>query len=388
MSSATSRIGALVQRLRVADSACMSEASETPAAAVPKTSSETPAADAVPKTTIEWAVEEVCRLAKRPSRHTDAALATQAARRAPAMKAAAEAIHSVALAARPAAKSIPAAVVKAVCASTTPSGDASLIARVECWLLASPVELRKARTALAALAAAAAVVNPSLHRLCEVDADLEAACVAAIAARPRPCSSLRTHRTLFADAVQRTLSNAITAAAAVLPEIQTALRATVSEGVRGRGDVALRAKVTRVDDTTDDLLNSALDAAMEVLVAAEETEKERRETVRGLRAVRAVRRARMAKMPESVADRSRSSRALLSCDSEECTLAAMAAGRRGAWRARFASRCGHPAARTGRCRAEALKLKEALGRRARGRSEALSRCRSRIEKQRPALCDY
>lgn len=301
------------------------------------------------------------------------------------MKAAAEAIHAVVLAARPAAKSIPAAVAKVACASTSPSDDASLVARVEAWLLASPFELRKARCPLAAIAAAAPVAHTSLHRLRDADADLEAQCVAAIAARPRPCTALRTHRTFFADAVQRALSSAIAAAAAVLPEIQAALRATVSEGRRGCGDVALRAKVTRVDDTTDGLLHSALDAAMEVLVAAEETERERREAVRELRRARY---ERMAELPESRADRSRSSRALLSCDGEECTLAAMAASRRGAWRARFASRRGHPAARTRRCRAEALKLAETLGRRARGRTAALGRRQSRLEKQRHALCDY
>ena len=80
-------------------------------------------------------------------------------------------------------------------------------------------------------------------------------------------------------------------------------------------------------------------------MAAEETEKGRREAVRELRRARY---ERMAELPESRADRSRSSRALLSCDGEECTLAAMAASRRGAWRARFASRRGHPAARTRR----------------------------------------
>lgn len=173
-------------------------------------------------------------------------------------------MHAIVLSGHTSAKSIPDNVAKAVRSSTVPSENAYLVTRVQRWLLESPSEMRKATCALSALSSAAAVVNTSLHRKHDVDSALEAACLAALVARPRPCSAMRTYRGALVDAARRALADATAAAAAVLPQLEAALRVTVSDGVRGRGDVVLRAKVVRVDDTTQPLVNKALDAAVEV----------------------------------------------------------------------------------------------------------------------------
>merc|ERR1719198_1386467 len=82
--------------------------------------------------------------------------AITAARRAPGIKAAAEALHALLLQ-KDESFNIPSDVAKEVSSTTTPSTDVALVARVAKWLEASPHELKRCKNAAAALVVTAPI---------------------------------------------------------------------------------------------------------------------------------------------------------------------------------------------------------------------------------------
>jgi hypothetical protein len=107
----------------------------------------------------EWAALEAKRLL-RTQTMTVADVCLAAARRAPGIRAAAEAIHALLLLGdADISSTIPVEVAEAAKAQACASSDVDRVARVRNWLKRSPYELKKAKTALAAFAVAAPVAH-------------------------------------------------------------------------------------------------------------------------------------------------------------------------------------------------------------------------------------
>jgi hypothetical protein len=125
-----------------------------------------------------------------------AVTAEAAARRAPGLKAAAEALHQLCATSHPSAGAIPVEVRAEAERWAVASTDAALCARVGAWLLKAPYELKKGRTPLAAIAAAAPVAAVSVQDPgVPCDPDLKAVCEGWVrAAQKRHRAEVRAHR--------------------------------------------------------------------------------------------------------------------------------------------------------------------------------------------------
>ena len=117
----------------------------------------------MPLTLREYASSEAARLIEK-TRSTDARICQDAvqaaARRAPGIKAAAEALHQLTIAGSDDIKrSIPVDVKAFVVANAEASSNTNLVERIGTWLKASPWELTRCSSAAAALAAVAPVAD-------------------------------------------------------------------------------------------------------------------------------------------------------------------------------------------------------------------------------------
>jgi len=146
----------------------------------------------------DWAIAEATRLGERMRLADAQVTAETAARRAPGLKAAAEALNQLCATSHPSAGAIPAEVRAEAKKWAAASTDAALCARVGTWLLHAPYELTKGRTPLAAIAAAAPVAAVSVQDpRVPCDPDLKAACEGWVrAAQERSRAKVRHDRLL------------------------------------------------------------------------------------------------------------------------------------------------------------------------------------------------
>ena len=116
-----------------------------------------------PLTLREYATAEATRLMARAKATDDQACREciqTAARRAPGIKAGAEALHQLTITGSDEIKStIPFDVKAFVVESAVASTDANIVERIGAWLKAAPWELQRCNAALAALAAVAPVAD-------------------------------------------------------------------------------------------------------------------------------------------------------------------------------------------------------------------------------------
>ena len=153
-----------------------------------------------PRSLEDWAVAEAARLFSR-KKHTlsmDAA-AQAAARRAPGMKAAAEAFFAILHDDTGADLLIPAKVAAEVRATAAPSSNHIVIERVKCWLTANEHALKSCTSGLAAIAASAPVALIASQQLdAERDLNLEKLCKKTLTRLKRKATTRCTARPTLA----------------------------------------------------------------------------------------------------------------------------------------------------------------------------------------------
>lgn len=143
-----------------------------------------------------WAAGEAERVFRSRKITADEA-AIAAARRAPGLKAAAEALHAILISGD--SVSIPAELATLVEQSAVPSTDTELVAKCKKWLHEFPHELKRCRSAAAALAAMAPIALISVQLpTTERDPELEAQCKARLANLRRPISKVSLSHSLRA----------------------------------------------------------------------------------------------------------------------------------------------------------------------------------------------
>lgn len=146
-------------------------------------------------TLTDWAVKEALRMFGAGHGKTAAAIAVTAARRAPGLAAAAEALRTLSYRGGPTSKAISASLASYIHRHAPISTDDKTIDRVKKWLIEHPYELVRCRCPLAALAAAAPIAMISTQMTSTPrNVELEQAVKAALALREKARAKARDNK--------------------------------------------------------------------------------------------------------------------------------------------------------------------------------------------------
>jgi len=196
---------------------------------------------------LQYATAEALRLLIKPkTKMVDAAQA--ASRRAPGIMLAAEVLAAMEAAHSTTHPLIPAIVKEEVIGSVTPSTDSKLIVRVETWLMSCPHELKRCKSAAAALAVVAPIVKFSTQlRTTPLDAELVDACLSALKVKTGSKRKAEVLEDGDVHALARLLEQTLYAPKRRQPPTRLAARATPAPRLH------VRAPVERFADREDEM---------------------------------------------------------------------------------------------------------------------------------------